>query len=68
MLMILGKLLSPGGLNMKTRNKRIAMSVKWNELPVATYLGSILTSIAMMIALASMERPHGSLSPTTSQG
>jgi len=68
MLMILGKLLSHGELNMKTRNKKTAMSVRWNELPMATYLGSILTNIVTMIALVSMEKPHGSLSPTTSQG
>jgi len=68
MLMILGKLLSLGELNMKTRNNEIAMSVRWNRLPMATYLSSILTNIETMITLVSMERPRGSLSLTTSQG
>jgi len=68
MLMILGKPLSHGASNMRTRNRKIAMSVRWNELPMAIYPDLILTSIAMMITLVSMERPPGSLSPITSRG
>jgi len=49
MLMISGKPLSHGALNMRTRNRKIAMSVRWNELPMAIYPNLILTSIAMMI-------------------
>jgi len=38
------------------------------ERPMATYPNLILTSIAMMITLVSMERPPGSLSLITSRG
>jgi len=68
MLMILGKPLSHGAFNMWTRNRKIAMNARWNKLPMAIYPDLILTSIAMMITLVSMERPHGSLSPITSRG
>jgi len=64
----LEKPLNPGKLNAKTKSKKIVMSMKWNGLPIATYHVSILRSIGMMTKLVSMEKPPGSLSPTTSLG
>jgi len=68
MLMILERQLNHGASSMKTRSKKTAASVKWNALPMATYLISTLTSTEMKITLASMERLHGSSSLITSPG
>jgi len=69
MLLISGKLFNHGESSAKVKNKKTAMRVRWNRLPMAIYLDSILTNIATMTtALASMVRPHGSSSPITSRG
>jgi len=68
MQMVLERQLNHGALNMKTRNKKIAMNAKWNELLMTTCRFLILTSTEMTIALASMERLHGSSSLTTFPG
>jgi len=63
-----GKLLNHGESSVKIKTKKTVMSVRWNRLPMVIYPDSILTSIVRTTTLASMARPHGSLSPITSQG